>query len=370
MTAKPFPPVLAAVVLALALGGLPGAAPAADPPPPDKPADRFSDSISVGLASVRARFLAADGTALLGLGVPDVRVKIGRRPVPVVGVDYYDGSVSAADAPDSRVALAPEAQRLHAPHQVSARGQIFLVWVDADGAEGEEALRSSAPWRRLAAALKPEDLAAVVSFDDHLELQLDFTRDREALFQAIVRGRKGAPPAALEGGFGRQSLARLWNKEEAARAWHTEEALQWTASALARLPGEKVVLFLGIGPSRLAPPTGKSQKLGAEIYGAVSALQRAGATVFVLDQPHSASGRTGRSLHLLAGATGGSYTPYLPDTEKAIDCLAPQLRGYYLVTFNIEKLAVGTFSDELEVELVNHRDGMVLSQPLRVVNLR
>jgi VWFA-related protein len=365
MTAKPLSPALAlAFVLAL-----PVPAPAADPPPSEKPAGRFSDSVSVGLASVRARFFDPEGAPIVGLESKDVRVKIGRKPVPVVAVDYYDGSVSAADAPDAKVALSPEAKRLHAAPQVSARGQIFVVWVDADGEQGEKALESSAPWRRLAAALKPNDLAAVVSFGDQLELQLDFTKDREALFQAIVRGRKGDPPATVQGGFGRQSLARLWDREGIAKARHTEEALQLAAAALSRLPGEKVVLFLGIGPSRLAPPTGKSQKLGSEIYGAVAALQQAGTTVFVLDQPHSASGITGRSLRLLAESTGGSYAPFAPDPEKAIDRLAPQLQGYYLVTFNLEKLDVGTSSDELAVELVDGK-GTVLTQPLRVVNLR
>lgn len=363
MRAKP----LALLLLGLLAPAL--LARAADPPADPKAAGQFGESISVGLATVRARIVDASGAPILGLKPEEVRVAIDRRAVPTVAVDYYDGSVSAAALPDERV-LPAQKGAPHIPQEVSARGQLFAFFVETDADAREiEPPEKTEYLKRLVEGLKPDDLAAVVSLDARAKLQLDLTRDREAIYRALVRAGQGGKPAGL---FppGRLTLARFWNEAKAKTTTRTEEALQWLAAYLDRLPGEKVVVYLAQGRAHFSIPPGKgSPRLSAELWGAVRGLLRARAAVFVLDEPRSPATPVAVYLRTLAGSTGGAYLSTAPSRDEAADRLARSTRGYYLITFNMEQLKNLAMTAPLTVELAG-RPGTVLVPPLQVVNLR
>ena len=100
--------------------------------------------------------------------------------------------------------------------------------------------------RKLLATFHPDDQVAVVSFDSHLKLSLDFTRDLEIVDDAVWRGiRVGREDEIAPGRF--PSLARHFDFDAAKRAASPEEALRVVGDALLPLPGEKVMIYTGWG---------------------------------------------------------------------------------------------------------------------------
>lgn len=362
--------LLAAFLLSLLL---PAALRAAEPPPPAPVAplaeEQFEETVTVGLASVRARILDAEGNPFVGLKPEEVQVRIGRRGVPITALDYYDGWVTADDAPDFKTALPADKAKRYSPHQVSARGQMFVFFVEA-GARGQVP-GDAAMLKRLADSLPRDAYAAVVSLDTRLELQLDLTKDREALYQALVRGRRGekgpGPPASRTP----LSLWRFWNEKLAEEAVHTESSLMLAAAVLDRLPGEKVMVFLGEEPSHFRRPPGKAKvpQPTEEIYQAIRMLQTARVSLFVLDIARAPKAPATQFLYLLAASTGGSYTGARKDQrDAAVDRLMRKTQGYYIVTFDYRQLEETARSAPLTLELTG-KQGTVLTSPFRVVSL-
>jgi len=338
---------------------------------PDKALDRFASTITVGLASVQVRLLAPDGAPILGLKPEEVRIQIGGRAVPVVALDWYDSSVTPADAPDERVKLPPGEERRHSPHRVSGRGQLFVFFVEAAHEDRDAPLAPWAHLERLVGSLKDDASVAVVSLDDRLKLQQDFTRDRKAAYEAIVRGAQGGDPEAAAAADPRLALARSWDEARAEKVSTTERALLHTAFALEPLPGEKVVIFVsrgGIGRFAVQPGKHLNPRPSPELYGAVRAFHQARASLFVLEEPRPLATQAGASLHILADSTGGEYASILPSREAAVDRLVRETRGYYVLTFKMDQLGAGSGVEGLRVELPG-RAGTVLASPFRVVKL-
>lgn len=358
--------LLSAILLSL----LPGAARAAELPPEAPLAEeQFEETVTVGLASVRARILDPQGNPILGLKPEDVQIRIGRRGVPITALDYYDGWVTAADAPDFKLALPADKAKRYSPNQVSARGQMFVFFVEVGSRD--EVPGDAGMLKRLADSLPRDAHAAVLSLDTRLELQLDLTLDREALYQALVRGRRGekgpGPPTART----RLSLWRFWNEKLAAEAVRTEGSLMLAAAVLDRLPGEKVMVFLGEDPNhfRIPPSKAKTPEPTEEIYQAIRMLQTARVSLFVLDIARSPKAPATQFLRLLAGSTGGSYKPVRKDQrDAAVDRLVRETGGYYLVTFDYKQLEETARTAPLTLELTGKK-GTVLTSPFRVVSL-
>jgi hypothetical protein len=215
--------------------------------PEDSPQEAFDDSITVALETVQVRVIDPAGRPILGLSPEDFRVMVRGREVPVVALDWIS---SEAPAPPQPGLLpegvdggpAPEAPSL------AAAGKLVVFFVQADlnptRISGQMRLRPYT--RELLASLHPSDRIAVVSFDSHLKLWLDFTSDREAVHAAIDRAmifsEEGeAAPA------GPPSLAARFDPGAARRAASPERAMELVAEALTDLPGEKTLLDQGWG---------------------------------------------------------------------------------------------------------------------------
>jgi VWFA-related protein len=355
----------------------PASAPAATPAP------RFGDEIAVRLVTVVARVVDGAGDPLLGLAPKDFRVRVGRREVPVAAVDWVASGEAAAvtrEAPDAAeaagpapapagppAALPPEAAAAPPPPG-GAPGKLVVLFVQADNNAPSRVrghLRTLPFTRELLASLQPEDGVAVVSFDSHLKLWQDFTRDREpvpaVIYQAIHFG--GSPPepnaaAAAAAAAASPSLARHFDGREALRAASPERALAVTAAALAALPGEKVLVLLGWG---LGDFSSLGTRMVPAFAPAVKALAAARTTVFALDVTEADSHDLEVGLRGIAEATGGTYDKTNLFPALAIRQLARTISGYYVLS--LDSASLPRTGGRVEVELRGRR-GTVLQRPL------
>ena len=356
------------------------------------------------LVTVVVRVVDGAGDPVLGLMPADLRVRVGRREVPVAAVDWvsagaagaaagplvttFSGAAAAAaenanDAGPPRApagsaaaavatpALLPPAAppQLPAP-PADAAGRLVVFFVQADNNSSSRVrghLRTLPFTRELLAALQPADRVAVMSFDSHLKLWLDFTRDREpvsaAIWQAIhFGGRPPGPPGPLaarepEPDAGVPSLARHFDFDAALRAASPERALAVTAAALAALPGEKELVFLAWGLGDFSP---MGTKMTPAFAPAARALTAARASVFVLDVTEADSHSLEVGLRGIADATGGTYDKTNLFPSLAMRQLARTISGYYVLS--LDAAALPESGGSVEVELRGRR-GVVLLRP-------
>ena len=356
----------AAVLLLAALFGLPlQAAPA----PPQRPEDtEFKDEIDVRLSTIVLRVVDDHGEPIRGLTPRDFRVRIGRREVPVVAVDWIAAG-EPAPAPPERPAASgalpvpsppPDTSSAGSP---SPPGRLVVVFVQADNNSSVRIrghLKTLPYARKLLDALAPEDRVAVVSFDSHLKLWRDFTTDRDAAYAGIDRAiRFGALPDPIEPGEP-PSLARAFDAERALDIAAPEWGLEATATALKPIAGEKILIFLGWGLGRF----GGGTTMTPGFAPAVRALARAHTSVFVLDVTDADAHDLAVGLEAVAEETGGTYakTNELPDV--AVRELLRTISGYYVLTLDPDRLPAGK-RGELRIDL-RERRGTVLVRSARV----
>ena len=382
-------------------------------------APRFGEEIAVRLVTVVVRVVDGAGDPVLGLTPADLRVRVGRREVPVAAVDWVSAGAAAAGlaesagpakpaetaatsepagaagpavgartgaaaaADDARPPRAPagSAPGPEAPPALPALpsespGRLVVFFVQADNNAPSRVrghLRTLPFTRELLAALQPADRVAVVSFDSHLKLWLDFTRDHEpvpaAIWQAIhFGGRPPGPPGPDGGGPGAAargsepdaygpSLARHFDFDAALRAASPERALAVTAAALAALPGEKELVFLAWGLGDFSP---MGTKMTPAFAPAVQALTAARASVFVLDVTEADSHSLEVGLRGIADATGGTYDKTNLFPSLAMRQLARTISGYYVLS--LDAAALPESGGSVEVELRGRR-GTVLLRP-------
>jgi|SRR5580693_2421026 VWFA-related protein len=381
---------------ALLLSGLPLAAlagihPVAGVPATEPPAAQFGEQIAVRLRTVVVRVIDGEGRPITGLAPADFRLRVGGKEVPVTAVDWYSsappepapGQVaersSYGDAPAGSplaglpAAGSPAAAPTHAaassagspaavPAATAAQpGQQVVVFVEADNNEPGRVrghLRTLPFTRELLASLAPEDRVAVVSFDSHLKLWQDFTRERAAAHEAIWRAiHFGGRPPELPADDPAALAAHL-DLEKARQAASPERALAVTADALAGLPGEKVVVFLGWG---LGCFGSFGTRMVPAFAPAVAALKAARAAVFVLDVTEAGSHDLEVGLQAVAEATGGTYDSTFTFPGLAVAHLAHAISGYYVLS--LDPAAIPSRGGPVSAEL-RRRPGTVLVRPV------
>lgn len=373
-------PALAAPAAAAAPATPPAAGLGTVPDPASPP--RFGEEIAVRLVTVVVRIVDGAGDPVNGLTPADLRVRVGRREVPVAAVDWVSAAAAADDAGTPRAPAGSAAAEatpatpsesalpaLPAPPPEAA-GRLVVFFVQADNNSPSRVrghLRTLPFTRELLAALQPADRVAVMSFDSHLKLWLDLTRDREAvaaaIWQAIHFGGRPpgspGPPAAREPepDAGGPSLARHFDFDAALRAASPERALTVTAEALAALPGEKELVFLAWGLGDFSP---MGTRMTPAFAPATKALTAARASVFVLDVTEADSHSLEVGLRGIADATGGTYDKTNLFPSLAMRQLARTISGYYVLS--LDAAALPESGGSVEVELRGRR-GVVLLRP-------
>ncbi|HYG61629.1 MAG TPA: hypothetical protein VEL74_03540 [Thermoanaerobaculia bacterium] len=307
--------------------------------------DLWASAETAVLSKVTLRVTGADGQPVTGLKPQDFRAAVAGQELPVVSVDWVSSQPTGQDG------TAPGA------------GKLVIIFVQAHPQRtrlaGQMQLRQST--RELLGTLAPEDRVAVVSFDSHLKLRQDFTADREAVHQAIDRGmRFGGETPAPPGNAEPETLAAHLDFGQARAAASPEHALLVTGRALARLPGKKVVLFIGYGlgehveRDRVAVESQMDEALLLLLQGQTS--------VFVLDVNQVDRHSMREGLVRLATNTGGTYASTRLSPHLAVRSLAGLVSGHYVLTF--DGATIPLEGGTLQVTLRDPKRGKVFIPPL------
>ena len=330
-----------------------------EPSPEERPETAFQAAIDVSLLSWVVRVVEIGGSPILGLRPEDLRVRVGKQEIPVVGLDWIaPGGAGEQAEPESEIVqgwIDGTVGAIAAPE-----GRLVVVFVQASLTSshigGQIRLR---PWtRRLLATLHPDDRVAVVSFDSHMKLWQDFSRDLEATHAAIDRAMVYSHEIEVAPAEP-HSLARHFARAAAFDAASPERALELLGKALEPLPGEKTVLYLGWGLGRFDGPAGV--RMTPAFKPAVQALRAARAAVFVLDVTSADYHSLEVGLQNVAEATGGLYFSTFRLPQVATRILAKAISGYYVLT--VDRDAVAEKNGRVRIDLRKRR-GTVLARPM------
>lgn len=328
----------------------------------EPPQEAFDDSITVALDTLVVRVVDPAGRPLLGLVPEDFRVRVRGREVPVLAVDWISSAepwIETASEPSPPPSAGePVVDDPAAPAPAPGKLVVFFVQADLHPSRITGQMRLRPYTRELLASLHPSDRVAVVSHDSHLKLRLDFTEDREAVHAAVDQAMIFTPEPEMAPGAP-PSLAARFDFAEARRVASPERALEVTAHALADLPGEKTVIYLGWGLGRFGLG---GVKMTPDYEPAVRALAKARASVFVLDVTSADYHSLEVGLQDVAEATGGTYASTFRLPGLATERIARAISGWYVLTFDREALA-GLEPGRAKVELRGRR-GEVLARPV------
>jgi VWFA-related protein len=353
-----------AVLLVSGFLGLGAAARSAPPSPQSPPEERppqFEGEIDVSLSTIVVRAVDTWGAPILNLRPEDFRVRAGKREIPVVAVDWISGE-APAPAPAAPPETREETQDIAVPApRPAGRLVVFFVQADLNPTRISGQLRLRLHTRELLDSLHPDDRMAVVSYDSHLKLRQDFTRDRDAVYAALDQGMLwGEEPDIAPDGP--ESFAGHFDFAAARRAASPERALEVTAKALEPFPGEKTMIFLGWGLGRFG---GGGVSMVPAFEPAVRALAAARASVFVLDVTSADNHSLEVGLQNVAAATGGLYLKTFRLPGLAVRTLSQTISGYYVLTLDPSQLPEKAGrAGHLEIELRDGRRGSVLARPV------
>lgn len=323
----------------------------------EPPQEAFDDSITVALDTVVVRVVDNSGQPILGLAPEDFRVMVRGKEIPVLAVDWVSSEKTAAGP---RAELLPVGEGDAVPASDPGKLVVFFVQADLNPTRISGQMRMRPYTRELLDSLHPSDRVAVVSYDSHLKLWLDFTNDREAVHEAVDRAMIYSPQDTVSPG-GPPSLAARFDYEEARRVASPERALEVTARALADLPGEKTMIYLGWGLGRFGT---FGTQMTPDYKPAVKALSAARISVFVLDVTSADYHSLEVGLQSVAAATGGTYASTFRLPGVATDRIARAISGWYVLTFERGALE-GLEAGRAQIKLVGRR-GEVLARPVAV----
>ena len=323
---------------------------AAQTPPAQEP--RFGDRVDVERVLLDVRVVDSYGQPVRGLVRDDFRVEVGGHPVALEWAQWVEGERPYAEGLTPPAAA--DVQALPAPE---GRLIVFFFQKDLESSRIGGLLRMQREALKLAQGLEPQDRVAVASFDSHLKLWLDFTRNREALEHALTRSimfesRPHPTPEPYP------SLLTHYDAEDGRRAANAETGLLVLGRALGELPGAKSLVLFGWGLGRMQ---GRSGVHAEPEYGpAVEALYAARTTVFALDVTEADYHSLEVGLERVAEDTGGFYAKTHLFPSQAIRRLERALEGHYVLTFTKPDLPPGEHA--IDIALVG-RKGTVLARP-------
>ena len=311
---------------------------------------QFRDQVVVERVMVDARVVDDAGRPIQGLGVKDFRVTIGGQPVRLEAVEWIAGDAAFPEG-------LPPAEAATAGVDPVPPGRLVVLFFQTDFVrERITGLYRMVPRARdLVATLGPRDRVAVLTFDAHLKLHLDFTADRNAL-DAVLRPTALVRPTAElpEGEF--PSLATFFPYSAGRRAALPEVGLRITGDALAQLPGPKTLVLFGWGFGRFDR---SGVYLRPEYHQARAALARARVTVLSLDITDADYHSLEVTMERVAWDTGGFYVKTHQFPGQAVERVALALAGRYVLV--VERPEELRGNRALRVELVG-RDGTVLAR--------
>jgi len=304
------------------------------------------------------------GEVIEGLGPADFRVTVDGKVVPLESAEWVSAEtpeVVAPAVPSDEVFTAPGAPVTDVLREAApGRMLIFFFQTDYNTRRLLGLVRMGLQARKFLDTLLPTDRVAVLSFDSHLKLRQDFTRDRAKIVAAIDASlRLGEPPVVVPDPQPGPSLARHIDRAGALKAVTPERAFALIASAAEPIPGGKSLLFFGWGLQTVGGMMGPNHSEVVAYSDALSALARARITVFTLDVTdadyHSLEGR----IATLADVTGGTYEKTHIFPGIAMERVRRAIAGRYVLVFRKPEGPRG--EHEVRVDLVGKK-GRVLAR--------
>lgn len=329
-----------ALRLATALGSAALAAGTQEPP-------HLLPGVLTSRVVLEVRVTDGGGRPLPGLAPADFRLKVDGRGTAV------ESAVWVAEAPNVARVLPPMASR--APTFSSGRLVVLLFQKDFEGSRLRGLLRAIGQAKELLAPLSPRDRVAVLTFESHLRLHLDFTADLDAVRRILdesVLLRWPGPILPSEP----PSLAAHLDSRAARDAASPEQALLALGQALQPIPGTKTIVLFGYGLGRL---NGGTVELDPEYEAARTALDNASAAVFCLDVTEADWHSLEVGLQKVAEETGGQYFRLHENASAALAQVAAALAGHYVLTFEPPEARRGEHRVSLSLA---RRHGTVLTR--------
>ena len=302
------------------------------------------EDVEVHRVLIDARVVGRGGEPVLGLSAQDFVVRVDGLPARVDAVDWVGsgGSAAAASSQEPRLVLL-----------------FFQRHVEASRTEG--LLRIAPMVARLVEKLDPQDWVAVATFDSHLELYTDFTRDHATVAEIVRRHvmmiDHPGMPARGEG----PSLVSRLDARAMRKAYNVETALNLLAVALEPMRGAKSLAYFCTGMGRL---TSSGILAHRDFAPAIQSLVRGRTAVFSLDLVQADLHTLEEPLRLLARSTGGFYdkTYVLPLGD--VHRLASALDGHYVLA--VESPVPPGGSHRVKVELARGVHGTVHARDMFV----
>ncbi len=320
-----------------------------------------------------ALWLGADGSGWASLPSDEVEVWTGGEPVDVESAPWPDedesgwaslpsddfevltdgpGDVESAwvDADELDWAPPPSTD-LAAVLTPRDRRQLVVFFVqkslEADRALG--LLRLLQDSDALLAGVGPDDRVAVVSFEHHFKLWLDFTADLERARDVLAWDVMHEDPPVLEPQAGPSIVAGI-DQAEGRKIWYVEDAVRRLGEVLEPMPGAKSVILIGYGFDHVSTRYAR----------ALDALDAARAAVFSLDVTQADYHTFEHALRDVSHHTGGLFETTFLYPRRAIERMASAVfSGRYVLFTRVPDLEPG--SHTIDVEL-RGGDGLVLAR--------
>jgi VWFA-related protein len=345
----------------------------------DAPVERvFAEDLEVNEVLLDVLVTDRHDRVILGLGADDFVVSEEGEAVELTSVVFYS-SRRLIETSESSVSRGLGIDRV-------PRDRFFILFVEEQRHNSiarpslvdrqRDAGREVSRW--LAEEAQLADRVAVVSFRYGLRVHQDFTRDRQALFEAVdgaVHGRdpsKTPPSRRREVASDPAALSSLPAGKELRKASRDiYGALRLVAGAVKSVPGRKNLIFLGRGFGDVGT-YGNYQPESSKLNPTLAALNDANVAVYTVDvTPPGLDYNLQVSLRNLAAATGGRFYYNQPHFAAPLRSISELTRGYYLLSYEsrrpagtagYQRVKVGTRSPEFRIQA---RDGYLYGSPPR-----
>jgi VWFA-related protein len=326
----------------------------------DQQPPRHVEHVTVSRVLVDARAVDSRGLPIRGLGAGHFRVRVDGKPARVESVEWIGEQPGAARRPATAAAQGEAEDRRGVPPGQGlsqARLIVFLYQKDLEPSRIVGLMRMLIDTREFLGSLGPDDRVAVLSFDTHLRIWLDFTRDLDKVRDVLKRGILFRYPPPVDP-VPPPALMSTLDVVRANRAYSMEQVLALLGEALEPLPGSKSVVLVGHGFGDL---NGSGLRFEA-VYGeARRALQAARAAVFCLDVTDADSHTLEAGLEMTAEDTGGFFARTHLFPAQAMARLAGALSGHYVLFVEVTTPS-GRKVHDLEVDLVGVEGGRVMAK--------
>jgi VWFA-related protein len=311
---------------------------------------RFTDRVDVPRIVVDVRALDSMGRAIPGLAAEDFAVKFGGQSARVESATWV--GAASGESP------AAEPAALGFPEGAVPRGRliVFLFQKDLEPRRIAGLMRMLFRAKTFLDTLGADDRVAVVSFDSHLKIWLDFTVDRAPVRRILERGLLLENPRPIGEPVDAISLTRTLTRAAGRRAYPIEQALRLIGEALEPLPGSKSIVLFGHGFGRYTAEGVMKEKGYDE---ALAALQRARAAVFSIDVTQADYHSLEVGLQSVSEETGGFYERSFHFPDRSVQRLIGALAGHYVLL--VEPVEAPREWSDLSVKLTR-RSGTILAR--------